>query len=240
MTWGDHVRTMTSDDVSWVVEMTRQRRESLVTHAPLFWRPAEDATDRHRAFLAQLIDDPDVLSVRTANGYLIAVDRGPAWLVDDATVAGEGEWEVEGVALLRHAQQRCGPLRVVVPVFESSRMAAVLSVGLAPIEQWWHRDLAAAPATAVGAADGPDIAVDGAHGQLVPAPPVYDPGGPVLLVTDVREHSALRRIEAEAAARGATVAVVTQRPDDSALEELLVEAGYVRTTAFCGAGLASR
>ena len=227
------VRAMTADDLPWVVEVTRQRRESLVPHAPRFWRPAANATERHREFLASLVQDSGVLSVRTQNGYLIAINRGPVWLVDDAVVTDHGDWGTEGVQLLRHAREHGGPLRVVVPVFETSRLAAARSVGLAPVEHWWHRDLEPVHLDLDGADSESDIAVDGAEGRLVPAPPVYDPGGQVLLVTDVVDRSSLRRIESAAAKRGACVSVVTQRPEDSDLEALLDGAGYSLTTAFC-------
>jgi hypothetical protein len=67
----------------------------------------------------------------------------------------------------------------------------------------------------------------------VPAPPVYNPGGPVLLVTEVESAGSLRRIETEAARRGAPVSVVTQEPNDVGLANLLAEAGYTLTTVFC-------
>jgi len=73
----------------------------------------------------------------------------------------------------------------------------------------------------------------GALGRLVRAPPVYDPGGPVLLVASVDSPAALARIEEAATARGATVSVVSQRPDDGDLAALLRVAGHVRTTYFC-------
>lgn len=224
---------MTADDLDWVVEVTRQRRESLGPHAPRFWCPAEDATERHRAFMAYLIEEPEALSVRSHNGYLIARNRGPVWLVDDAVVTEHGAWAADGVRLLRHAQVHCGALRFVVPVFETSRMEAGLSVGLAPVEQWWHRDLDAVGQGADDADEDPSVIVEGAKGRLVPAPPVYSPGGPVLLVTEVDAIVSLRRIEAMAAMRGARVSVVTQTPSDASLATLLSEAGYVLTTAFC-------
>lgn len=225
------VRPMAEGDVDWVVDLARQRRESLVPHAPRFWRPAADATARHRAFLADLVADRDVLSVRSQHGFLIALRQGPRWLVDDAVVTPRGDWADDGVRLLRHAQEQGGPLRFVVPVFEADRMAAGRSVGLAPVEHWWHRDLAP-PATAAAGAD-PLVVVDGARGRLVTAPPVYDPGGPVLLVTEAAGIDSLGRIESEASTRGAAVSVVSQEPDDERLAALLTEAGYVLTTAFC-------
>ncbi|MGI8645552.1 MAG: hypothetical protein ACR2JD_04440 [Nocardioides sp.] len=218
-------RPLTSADLDWVVEVTRRRRESLEPHAPRFWRPAADTTARHRDFLVELVDDPGTLGARTEHGYLIALDRGAHALVDDMVVASE-HWATDGVALLQHAQSAVGALRFVVPAFEGARLDAAYDVGLAPVETWWHRDL---DPVAAGTDVGDAIEVPGARGRLVPAPPVYDPGGSVLLVTEVDSAEALVRIERAAAARGAVVSVVSRRPDT----EPLGAQGYTLTTYFC-------
>ena len=83
-------------------------------------------------------------AARVSNGYLIALDRGPVWLADDAVVTSDGDWGVRGVRLLGYAQARCGALRFVVPVFESRRIDAARIVGLRPVEHRWHRALDAA------------------------------------------------------------------------------------------------
>ncbi|MBB6625984.1 hypothetical protein H5V45_01505 [Nocardioides sp. KIGAM211] len=235
MTRGGGVRRLTAADLDWVTLLASHRRESLVPHAPRFWAPAAEAKARHRDFLGHLIDSPDVVAVRTDHAFLIALSRGGTWLVDDAA-AGEADgdlWATEGVDLLRHALHLGGCLRFVVPVFETARMAAAEQVGLVPVELWWHRDLDRAEAAP--AAEDVDLAVrvPGAAGRLVAAPPVYDPGGPVLLVTEVESPDALTRIESAAAARGAGVSVVSQDPGDETLRGMLGAAGYVLTTAFC-------
>jgi len=230
----DSVGELTVADLDWVVGVTRRRRESLVRHAPRLWRPAHDATRKHAAFLGSLIGDPATLSIHNDKAFLIAVRQGSVWLVDDAAVTEDGDWMIDGVRLLRHAQERCGALRLVVPMFESRRMAAAVRVGLAAVEHWWHRDLPGErPAGAQQGGSGSTVTVDGAAGRLVPAPPVYNPGGPVLLVTDVPSAASLSRIEAEAARRGAPVSVVTQEPADVELASLLSQGGYTLTTAFC-------
>ena len=82
--------------------------------------------------------------------------------------------------------------------------------------------------------EGADVEVDGARGRARPAPPVYDPGGPVLLVTELESTDALGRIEEVAASRGARVSVVTTaRSADRDVAFLLQCAGYVVTTHFC-------
>ena len=223
------MRPLTLDDLDWVVQVTRSRREALASYAPLFWRPAHDATERHREFLAQLIADPEVLGLRTDHGYVLVLDRGDHRLVDDMVVAPDERWPDEGVELLRAVLAAPGRVRFVAPVAEPARTAAGRSLGLAVAETWWHRDLPD-PAAVTGAAFEIDVA--GTTGRLVPAPPVYDPGGPVLLVTSVDSDGALAEIEAEAVGRGATVSVVSQAAGDDVTAGIARSAGYVETTWF--------
>jgi len=223
------VRPLTADDLDWVVGLTRARREALAPHAPRFWRPASDATAQHRAFLARLLDDPAALTLRTEHGYLMALGDERRRVVDDMVVA-EGHWADEGVALLQAVVDAAATVRLVAPVAEAERRETAERLGLRVVETWWHRDL---PLVQVrGEGDRVELSTPGARGRLVPAPPVYAPGGPVLLVLDVDSAPALDAIEAEAAQRGATVSVVSQRPDDLMRELLLVGAGHVRTTEF--------
>jgi len=224
------VRPLTADDLDWVAQFAGQRRERLVPHAPRFWRPAADAAERHRAFLAHLVADPDAVTLRTEHGYLVGVERAGRLVVDDMQVDPPEHWATEGVRLLEHARAS-GRLRVVVPVFEREQMDAALTLAVALAEVWWHRDLE--PATGLNVvSEDPAVSVDGAVGRLVPAPPVYDPGGPVLLVTSFESVDALTRVQQSAARRGARVAVVTHDPADTATTVRLVEAGFVVTTHF--------
>jgi hypothetical protein len=151
-------------------------------------------------------------------------------VVDDMAMERDVFWPLDGEELLRAAGQ-VGRLRFVCPVPELLRASAATAVGLSVAESWWHRDLMQV------SSDLPHevelgVRVDGAVGCLVAAPPVYAPGGPVLLVTSLTDPAALRVIEDEAARRGAPVSVVSQKPDDQELAELLRFAGYKRTTEF--------
>jgi len=76
----------------------------------------------------------------------------------------------------------------------------------------------------------PVIAVQGASGRLVEAPPVYAPGGPVLLTFDVDSGTALTAIEDAASAGGAVVSVVSRDPRQPT--NFLTSAGYKPTTDF--------
>lgn len=224
---------LTVEDLPWVVDLADRRRARLVPEAPRFWRPSADAHERHQQFLGRLIESPDVLSVRTLGGFLFGLRRDDLLVVDDMALEQDADWSVEGRALLGRAQADGGRVRFVCPVFESARASTGRSCGLEVAETWWHRDLPV-PRLALTQphSDDPHIFVEGAEGRLIPAPPVYDPGGPVLLVTTAENLSALRRIEESAIRRGATVSVVTQAPGDVGLVDVLGAAGYRRTTDF--------
>ncbi|WP_139979340.1 hypothetical protein [Nocardioides litoris] len=222
------VRRLEPADLDWLVERARARRERLAAHAPRLWRPAADATERHRAFLGRLLADPATTARRTDRGYALGLagSGGARTVVDDMDV-DEDAWATEGVALLRSF---AGPVRLVAPTHELARRAAAEAVGLAPVESWWHRDL---PLVQVRGEGGRvQLSAAGATGRLVPAPPVHDPGGSVLLVTGAPDAASLDALEAEAAERGATVSVVVQRVGDLSLELLLTTSGHVRTTDF--------
>lgn len=94
------------------------------------------------------------------------------------------------------------------------------------IESWWHLDLCSTISPV--AADHSILTVAGASGHLVEAPPVYAPGGLVLLVLAVDDEAALVAIEPAAAAAGAVISVVPRFPGQS--EDLITDAGYKRTT----------
>lgn len=223
------VRQLTHEDLDWVLDIGAERRARILSHAPTFWRPAGEARASHARFLGRQIDQPEVVSLRTAHGFAFGAPRGDLLVVDDLALDDEVRWSTDGEMLLRAAGEH-GDLRFVCPVPELARTEAAVRLGMSNVESWWHRDLA--PQASVAPREDPTVSVDGASGRLIPAPPVYAPGGPVLLVLQVADASALTAIELEAATAGATVSVVTQRPANSDLAKLLTEAGYVRTTDF--------
>jgi hypothetical protein len=113
---------------------------------------------------------------------------------------------------------------------EQDRRALAVELGLSCAETWWHRDLTERPAADFQ--KGESLHVRGAQGRLVPAPAVYAPGGPVLLVTEFHDRPALAQMEQQAASRGAAVSVVAQAPGDVVREGLLLTIGYRRTCDF--------
>lgn len=249
---------MIAADVDWVVGLAAERRERIAGYAPRFWRPAPDARRAHTSFLTGLIQAPGVVGLRTDRGFVIGVpDRGRL-VIDDLALEDDSLWSTDGDLLLREVASS-GPVRVVCPLPEPARRAAVAELGLSVVETWWHRDLASpqhhseakqvhntgpkqvldTEATQIHDT-GPKqvldaearVVVDGAAGSVVAAPAVYAPGGPVLLVRTLPAAPALRAIEEAASRRGCVVSVVSMQSDDQA--ERLVSAGYKRTTEFFG------
>jgi hypothetical protein len=76
------------------------------------------------------------------------------------------------------------------------------------------------------------VRIRGARATLVAAPPVYAPGGPVLLVTKCQDGRMLDKLEREASRRGAAVSVVARRSPDAAPERWLLGRDYRRTCDF--------
>lgn len=75
----------------------------------------------------------------------------------------------------------------------------------------------------------PTATGSGANAQLVTAPRIYDPGGPVLYLTDVHDPaSALAVAPQEATELGCPVIVVDQPSDDRALAHAVHGDGYQR------------
>ena len=86
-------------------------------------------------------------------------------------------------------------------------MLAALSLGLA--EQWCVRELRPGQVQAVPAGQ---VTGTGFAGLLGPAPPVYDPGGPVLLAGHLADDADLAVVEREAAGMGAVLLIVAAGP----------------------------
>jgi hypothetical protein len=223
-------RQLTKSDLTWVVDLASERRERIVSFAPRFWNPATNARKVHAAFLGSLIDSPEVVSIRTDQGFLFGKPRNDMVFVDDMALEDDTNWPTDGQALLRRVGES-RRVRFVCPVPEEPRTSTASAVGLAIVESWWHHNLEPA-ADRLSEVDDPVLIVDEAEGRLINAPPVYHPGGPVLLVTRVTSPDSLQGIERAAAQRGARVSVVTHRPGNERMDELLTFAGYKRTTDY--------
>jgi hypothetical protein len=200
----------------------------LVPFAPVYWRPAPDAAERHREFLIHLLDHGAV-GFRTDADLILAQPLGQGWVIDDAAVDDDA-WDVAGRALWQAISAALtGPVRWVCPVPEPARVRFAQAQGFETVESWWHWNVPWPLATA----SDPDPTVTGASARLVPAPPVYAPGGPVLFLTGVENtRTALADAMQIAPGLGSPVVVVSQPSGEEALAFELEAAGFVRHCDF--------
>jgi hypothetical protein len=226
------VRALTAADLDWVVARVAERRAALAPYAPVFWRPAAHAEQAHRRFLGYLLTKGGARGFRTEDALLIAAPATGArtgWTVDDVFMP-PGQWAADGQALWNALAETVpgAPVRFVCPVQEPDRAAFARGQGLRLADSWWHLD---APSPQGAARRGADAQprVDGADAFLVPAPRIYDPGGPALYLSATRDPArALPSAHDQAVALGSPVIVVNQPAADAGLAGALAAAGYRR------------
>jgi len=225
---------MTQDDVDWAVGVLARRRATLAPHAPVYWRPAADAAQRHTEFLAYLLGEGGGIGFRTENGLMAAAPGRQGWTIDDAWLP-PGLWDQDGLALWTHTVEQLGaePVRFVCPVFEPERSAFARDRGLTLVNSWWHAEVVP-PVGGASAVDA-EPRLEGASATLVPAPPVYDPGGPITYLRDVQDITAITRARTEAGRFGSPLVVVDQPAEAGELGQALTEAGFARHCDFFAA-----
>jgi len=203
-----------------------RRRQVYGAYSPVFWRPAVGVTEAHANFLATKVTAGVTVGLRTDHGFIIAELRGQEGFVDDFAVEADVNWVNEGASLLQEAWLDLQPkgaeaMRVVTAAAHEPKVSMLTGCSLRLASQWWVKPLVP------DAYDHPIGRVQGAgfSGILGPAPPVYDPGGSVMLVDDVGVATQLESIEREAAGMGAVLAFVPAAPETE-LELSLQERGW--------------
>ncbi|MBL0748643.1 hypothetical protein [Nocardioides baculatus] len=214
---------VTPDDLDWVADALRRRREALVPHAPVFWRPAPDADARHRSYLHHLLTDGGARAWRTSASVLIAAPAREGWLVDDFACVEDG------IELWNAFATACAgdEVRFVAPTYETARAAHAATAGLEIAESWWLRELDGSG----GGTPGVEVDLPGADAATVAAPPVYAPPGPMLFLPSVTDGAALPDAVDRAPTLGCAGVVVSQRAGDQ-LDAALGDAGFRRHCDF--------
>jgi GNAT superfamily N-acetyltransferase len=218
---------MAAGDAAWAAGLMERRRQVYAGYSPVFWRPRPGVTGLHARFLARQLASPGFLALRTGHGFLIGQRRDQEAFVDDFAVDETARWDGDGAALLlaawhRWAADGLDAVRVVTAHADNDKCAMLSALSLELAEQWWVRELspgdrdvqaipAGQPAPAGQAAPAGPVTGAGFSGLLGPAPPVYDPGGPVLLVSDLAGPD-LASVEREAARMGAVLLIVPAAP----------------------------
>jgi hypothetical protein len=205
-----------------------RRRQEYARYSPVFWQPAKNVLDLHAEFLRRQISSETNIALRTDHGFIICERRPQEGFVDDFAVEHPGSWHDEGAMLLLAAAERLSAgmstpvLRVVTAHADRPKVNMLASQSFRLAEQWWVLELQPARGTASGdRAAVPDrVGGLGFSGILGPAPPVYDPGGPVFLAERVEVGADISIIEREAAALGAVLAIVPAAPETDRAREL--------------------
>lgn len=223
------VSVLPRGDLEWALGVLARRRQALVPLAPVYWRPAPDALDRHRTYLDHLLST-GARGYRTERSALLSAPRGDGWLVDDAAV-DNGEPASEWRSLWDAFAADCpgDGVRLVCPTYDAERAEHATRVGLTVAEAWWLREL---PGSG-GGQPGIDVALPGADAVTVAAPPVYAPPGPVLFLQAPGDAAAALPAALERAPElGCAAVVVAQRAGDEDLARVLSAAGLRRHCDF--------
>jgi hypothetical protein len=205
-------------DLDWIVARLAERRAPLAAFAPVYWRPAADAVERHHAFIEYLLTGGGGLAYRTADSVLIAIPRGEGWLVDDLHVH-DARWATEGVELWNALAAVCRGhgVRLVCPTYETDRVEFASSIGLSVAETWWLIELVSG-----GGEAGVNVALPSADAITVAAPPVYAPPGPMLFLPATEDAAtAVRAAISRAPELGCAGVVVNQTARDQEMSEIL-------------------
>lgn len=148
---------MTAADVDAVAALAQERRERYALYQPQFWRVASDATEVHRPFLEQLVDDDSHLTLIAADdddvvvGFVIARlvpappvydPGGPSGFIDDFVVGDDSAWATIGRDLLAQAAREltdrgAAQLVVVCGHLDEPKRNALASAGLSIASEWY-------------------------------------------------------------------------------------------------------
>lgn len=230
------VEPMRDSDLEWAAALMERRRVSYERFAPVFWKPAENATVQHAAFLRSQVESGSAVGLRSEVGFVVAAVRADQYEVDDFAVEPDSEWSTEGHHLLQSVA-KFGPLdqpahaRVVTARQDLPKRHMLEAVGLKPATRWWVKELRPAIAAEPTFAQ---VVLGPVEAMFVPAPPVYAPGGAVCILGDMEPDVAVEAAQ-EAEAQGAVLAVVTRQASPSeppAEEPTLTAADFDNLSVF--------
>jgi hypothetical protein len=201
---------MGDDDFAWAAELMARRRERYSRYSPVFWRPAAGATESHGNFMRSAAARDSAVALRTTRGFALAYPSDGRIFVDDFAVEADALWMTEGCELLGAVWERTRSkdhplLRVVTARADHSKREMLASLGLVVTSRWWVKELRP---TGDVSESGP-VRLGDVEALMVPAPPVYDPGGPVCLLGDL--DASLAGSASDAAARRGAVLAIVQR-----------------------------
>ncbi len=232
------VRVARAADADSAADLAVARRAEYEHYSPIFWRPAEDARERHQPFLRRCIASDDyaafaaeragevvgvILGKRGAAPAPFHADPESTCFVDDFYVARPALWQTAGSALLAtltDAARAGGAERVIVvgAQRDAPKRAFLLNAGYTVAAAWWTHPVTPTPA--------PAPALPALQALVVPAPPVYAPGGLTALALGGVSVAQVALFTQWAAASQAVLAIIPARSTDAALAAALAAAGY--------------
>lgn len=172
------IRAMTDEDFVWAAALLQRRRERYAAYSPVFWRPAVEIVDAHAEFLRATAARDGAVALRTDSRFALSYPLDGRCFLDDFAVEADDLWHTEGREVLltvwasaRSADQPT--VRVVTARKDQPKRQMLLDLGLVVTARWWVKEL---DPTGEASAWGP-VTLDGVDALIVPAPPVYDPGG---------------------------------------------------------------
>lgn len=150
------IRPAEASDLDRLLRLGDKRRRQYAEYQPAFWRPAVDAVEQQRPYLAGLIEDDAAITVVAVTGEAIAgfvvgtftaapsvyAPGGPTCVVDDFVVEFPEQWLTVGVELLgalrRTALER-GAAQIVVVCghLDDAKRTALEQSGLSVASEWW-------------------------------------------------------------------------------------------------------
>ncbi len=226
---------MGNADFDWAADLLDRRRQQYAAYSPVFWRPATNVAAAHADFLRATCVRPGAVALRTDGGFAMSTGNDGRCFVDDFAVEDPDLWATEGRELLlavwaaaRSDDQRT--LRAVTARRDEPKRNLLVGLGLEVAARWWVKEL---DPTGDATTWGP-VALGTATALIMPAPPVYDPGGPVCLLGDIPSEQAGAAADA-AAPHGAVLAIVQREGAASATaasDPVLEAAGFHNPSEF--------
>lgn len=227
------IRKMVEADGPWAAALMAERRREYEAYSPTFWRRSRkpDIVELHGSILGAVIAGPESVAVRCDDGFAIATPHHDGYYVDDFAV-GAGQWTPAGSALLlaiwETIGQRATYLRVVTAQRDRPKVDMLRNLGLTVAERWWVKPL-------VHNSESPrELIVEEGAGFRIErpwVPPVYDPGGPVGVVTGFASAEALAA--AERSTEGTDLALLIAPLTPGSVGEAQVEdAGFAVASEF--------
>lgn len=201
---------MRGDDFDWAAALMERRRQQYVEYSPVFWRPAKDIVTAHAGHLRAAAARPGAVALRTDRGFALSAPSDGRCFVDDFAVEARDLWSTEGRELVSSIwgaarSEEQGTLRVVTARRDEPKRQLLSELGLVVAARWWVKEL---DPNREATTWGPVLLGD-VEALVIPAPPVYDPGGPVCLLGDLASERAGAAATA-AAGVGAVLAIVTR------------------------------